>query len=55
MRIGENAAVWLLGLGQTLTYAGVFYAFPAILPELEAATGWSKAELALGPTLGFGR
>jgi len=53
VRIGENAAVWLLGLGQTLTYAGVFYAFPAILPELEAATGWSKAELALGPTLAF--
>lgn len=53
MRIGENAAVWLLGIGQTLTYSGVFYAFPAILPELEVATGWSKAELALGPTLAF--
>jgi MFS family permease len=48
---GVRTAVWLLALGQTLTYGGVYYAFPAILPELEAATGWSKAKLALGPTL----
>lgn len=53
MKIGESGAVWLLGMGQTLTYAGVYYAFPALLPELEAATGWSKAQLALGPTLAF--
>ncbi|KAF0115737.1 MAG: major facilitator superfamily transporter [Rhodobacteraceae bacterium] len=46
-------AVWLLALGQTLIYAGSYYAFPALLPDLEAATGWSKAELALGPTLAF--
>jgi MFS family permease len=46
-------AVWLLALGQTLTYAGVYYAFPALLPDLQAATGWSVAELAWGPTLGF--
>ena len=38
---GQAAAVWLLALGQTLTYAGVYYAFPALLPEIEAATGWS--------------
>ena len=49
----ERGAVWLLGVGQTLTYAGVYYAFPALLPELEAATGWTKAELAAGPTLAF--
>jgi len=48
---GTGTAVWLLAIGQTLTYGGVYYAFPAILPELEAATGWSKATLALGPTL----
>jgi MFS family permease len=48
---GVGAAVWLLAIGQTLTYGGVYYAFPAILPELEAATGWSKATLAMGPTL----
>ena len=46
-------AVWLLALGQTLIYAGCYYSFPALLPELVAATGWSKAELALGPTLAF--
>ncbi|MES2435513.1 MAG: MFS transporter [Pseudomonadota bacterium] len=50
---GQAAAVWLLALGQTLTYAGVYYAFPALLPDLQAGTGWSVAELAFGPTLGF--
>ena len=45
--------VWLLALGQTLTYAGAYYAFPALLPDLQAATGWSVAELAAGPTLAF--
>ena len=53
MRLGEKGAVWLLGIGQTLTYAGVYYAFPALLPELEAATGWTKGQLAAGPTLAF--
>lgn len=48
-----DAPVWLLAIGQTLTYAGVYYAFPAILPDLLAETGWSAAELAAGPTLGF--
>jgi MFS family permease len=46
-------AVWLLALGQTLIYAGCYYSFPALLPDLVAATGWTKAELALGPTLAF--
>lgn len=50
---GGGAAVWLLALGQTLVYAGSYYAFPALLPDLEAATGWSKATLALGPSLAF--
>lgn len=48
-----GSAVWLLALGQTLIYAGCYYSFPALLPDLEAATGWSKTELALGPTLAF--
>jgi len=48
-----GTAVWLLALGQTLIYAGCYYSFPALLPDLEAATGWTKAELALGPTLAF--
>lgn len=48
-----GSAVWLFALGQTLIYAGCYYSFPALLPDLETATGWSKAELALGPTLAF--
>jgi MFS family permease len=48
-----GAAVWMLAIGQTVVYAGSYYAFPALLPDLETATGWSKATLALGPTLAF--
>ena len=46
-------AVWLLAIGQTLIYAGCYYSFPALLPDLEAGTGWGKSVLAFGPTLGF--
>jgi MFS family permease len=49
----DSPAVWLLALGQMLVYAGCYYSFPALLPDMEAVTGWSKAELALGPTLAF--
>jgi predicted MFS family arabinose efflux permease len=48
-----GTAVWLLAVGQTLIYAGCYYSFPALLPDLVAATGWTKGELALGPTLAF--
>lgn len=50
---GGGLAVWLLALGQTLVYAGSYYSFPALLPVLEAETGWTKAMLAGGPTLAF--
>lgn len=50
---GDRPAVWLLALGQTLIYAATLYSFPALLPDLEAAMGWSKAALATGPTLAF--
>ena len=36
---GGGSAVWLLALGQTLIYAGSYYAFPALLPDLLAETG----------------
>lgn len=49
----ESLAVWLLAFGLLLIYAGVFYAFPALLPDLLTGTGWSKADLALGPTLSY--
>ncbi len=51
--VGPGAAVWFLAIGQTLAYTGVYYSFPALLPALEAATGWSKGQLAAGPTLAF--
>ncbi len=50
---GDAKAVWLLAVGQTVTYAALYYAFAALLPDLEAATGWSKAQLAAGPTCAF--
>ena len=50
---GDAIAVWLLAVGQTLTYAALYYAFAALLPDLEIATGWSKAQLAAGPTCAF--
>lgn len=46
-------AVWLLAVGQTLNYAALYYGFPALLPRLISETGWTKTELALGPTLAF--
>lgn len=49
----QKRAVLLLAIGQTMTYSGVYYSFPAILPDLEAATGWSKATLAMGPTISY--
>ena len=50
---GDDTAVWLLAVGQTFVYAALYYAFAALLPDLEVATGWSKAQLAAGPTLAF--
>ena len=48
---GDPLAVWLLAVGQTLGYATLLYLFAAILTEVEADTGWSRATLALGPTV----
>ena len=45
--------MWLLALGQKATYAGVYYSFAALLPDLITATGWGLADLAFGPTLSF--
>lgn len=47
----QRRAVALLAIGQTMTYSGLYYSFPATLPDIEAATGWTKAALALGPSL----
>jgi hypothetical protein len=53
MTRAQSWGVWLLAAGQTLTYAGVYYSFAALLPDLIAQTGWSLAQLAFGPTLSF--
>ena len=50
---GDGLSVWLLAIGQTLAYAGLYYGFAALLPTLEADFGWTKAQLAAGPTLAF--
>ncbi len=47
----DATAIWLLAVAQTLGYAGLFYIFGALLLSWEAALGWSKTTLALGPTL----
>ncbi|MCA0272966.1 MAG: hypothetical protein LCH69_13025 [Proteobacteria bacterium] len=46
-----DLAVWCLALGQFIAYAALLYSFPALLVAAEAGTGWSKASLALGPTV----
>lgn len=47
----DSRAVWLLAIGQTLAYGSFYYVFAALLVTLEAETGWTRAELATGPTL----
>jgi MFS family permease len=47
----EGRGVWLLAVGQTAGYAALVYMFGAILLALQAESGWSRTELALGPTL----
>lgn len=43
--------IWALAVGQTLGFSCLFYLFAALILDMEAATGWSKASLASGPTL----
>ncbi|MEM7498874.1 MAG: MFS transporter, partial [Pseudomonadota bacterium] len=38
-------AILCLAIGQTITWAGVFYLFAALLPRWEAAEGWSRTGL----------
>lgn len=54
MRLGPTTLpVLALAWSQLITYAGVYYAFPALLPDLLAHTGWSAGALAAGPTISF--
>jgi predicted MFS family arabinose efflux permease len=47
----ERLGVWVLAVGQTLGFATLVFSFGGILPALLDGSGWSRAELALGPTL----
>jgi len=44
-------AVWLLGVGETLVWAFIFYVFAALLLTWETELGWAKTDLALGLTI----
>ena len=41
--------VWLLGLGETVIWAYIFYIFAGLLLTWEETLGWQKADLTLGP------
>ena len=45
------SAIWQLAVAQTIVWAGLFYAFPALILRWEMAFGWSKAELTGAVTL----
>ncbi len=40
-----------LAVAETVVWAAMYYAFPALLPEWERDTGWSKTELSAAFTL----
>jgi MFS family permease len=41
----------MMAVAQTLSWAGLYYIYGALLVWIEADTGWSRAELAVGLTL----
>jgi len=47
-------AVWQLAIAQTIVWAGLFYAFPALILRWETDFGWTKAELTGAVTLSIG-
>jgi len=44
---GADRAIWFLAAAQTIIWAGIYYSFPALLVQWEAALGWSKTDLTL--------
>jgi predicted MFS family arabinose efflux permease len=47
----RGAAVWMLAIGQTLSYACLYYIFAALILSWEADLGWDRTVLATGPFL----
>ena len=46
-----HSIVWPLAVAETIVWAAMYYAFPALLPAWEQDLGWSKTELSLAFTL----
>lgn len=47
----RRAAIWALAVTQTLGYACLYYIFAALVVQWHDDFGWSKAQLAVGPTV----
>lgn len=43
--ISRNRPIWFIAIAETLVWCGMYYAFPALFVEWEAAFGWTKPEL----------
>lgn len=50
-RVRFHSIVWPLAIAETIVWATMFYAFPALLPTWEQDLGWSKTELSFAFTL----
>ena len=48
---GVDRAIWLLAASQTITWAGIYYIFPAMLIRWEAEAAWTKTELTAAFTI----
>ena len=46
-----HSIVWPLAIAETIVWAAMYYAFPALLPTWERDLGWSKTELSIAFTL----
>jgi predicted MFS family arabinose efflux permease len=47
----QTLGLWMLAVGETLVWAGLFYIFAALLLSWERDLGWSKIDLTIGFTL----
>ena len=50
-RVRFHSIVWPLAIAETIIWAAMYYAFPALLPTWERDLGWSKTELSFAFTL----
>jgi MFS family permease len=46
----KDSKVWALGIAETLSWASLFYLFPALILRWEKYFGWTLAELSFGLT-----